>query len=105
MIRLGNIHPLDHFKRNTAQFRDRLKKTGQPEVLTVDGKAAMVVQDAEAFEKMLDRLEHLETMESLRQSHADFEAGRSHPADEVHAELRREMGLPRRKPKQSRRSA
>lgn len=103
MIRLNNIHPLDHFKRQTAEFRERLKKTGQPEVLTVDGKPALVVQDAEAFEKLLDRLEELESLEAIRESFAQFEAGQGIPAEEVFAELRREAA--ERRAKHSRRSA
>ncbi len=103
MIRLSNFHPLDHFKRQTAEFRERLKKTGQPEVLTVDGKPALVVQDAGAFEKLLDRLDELETLEALRQSIAQADRGELIPADEVFAELRREAAA--RKTRGSRRTA
>ncbi len=94
MINLSNIHPLDHFKRNTADFRTRLKKTGDPEVLTVDGKAELVVQSAESYQKLLERMEYLETIAAVREGLADVTAGRTKPAEEVSRELRHKFGLP-----------
>jgi PHD/YefM family antitoxin component YafN of YafNO toxin-antitoxin module len=91
MIDLRNIHALDHFKRNTAEFRERLKKTGEPEVLTVDGKAELVVQSAEAYQKLLDKIEELDTRAAIFEGLADIEAGRTQPVAEAFAEIRREM--------------
>ena len=59
MLDVRNVHPLDHFKRQTAVFRERLKATGQPEVLTVDGRAELVVQDAAAYQELVRELERL----------------------------------------------
>jgi PHD/YefM family antitoxin component YafN of YafNO toxin-antitoxin module len=42
----GDIDYLTEFKRNTTEFLSQLKETGQPVVLSVDGKAELVVQDA-----------------------------------------------------------
>ena len=39
---------------------DRLGKTGDPLVLTIDRKAELVVQDAEAYQALLDRVEAIE---------------------------------------------
>jgi predicted transcriptional regulator len=99
-ISLKNIHPLDHFKRNTAEFRERLKETGQPEVLTVDGKAELVVQSAAAYEALLDRLDYVETLEGIREGLADADAGRLKPLDEAFEDIRREIDK-RRKSKRS----
>lgn len=46
MINLENIHPLTDFKRNVKQFIEHIKTTKSPLVLTVNGKAEIVVQDA-----------------------------------------------------------
>ena len=59
MLDVRNIYPLDRFKRQTAEFRHRLKTTGQPEVLTVDGRAELVVQDATAYQDMVRELQAL----------------------------------------------
>lgn len=107
MINLSNIHALDHFKRNTADFRARLKKTGDPEVLTVDGKAELVVQSAESYQKLLERMEYLETVAAVREGLADAKAGRTKPAGQVSRELRQTLGLPssRKRAGRARRSA
>ncbi len=72
--------PLSDFKRNTSELLDRLKKTGNPLVLTINRKAEVVVQDAEAYQELLERVE---TIESLQRGLADVKAGRTKPAREV----------------------
>ena len=56
MIALQDIRSLTDFQRNTKSHLKRLKATGRPEVLTVKGKAELIVQDAAAFEDMLDAI-------------------------------------------------
>jgi len=64
MIELKNIYSLTDFKRNAKEFVDRIKATHSPIVLTVNGKAEVVVQDAEAFQTLCDRVQQAE--EELR---------------------------------------
>jgi len=56
MIALEDIRSLTDFQRNTKAHLRRLKATGQPEVLTVNGRAELIVQDAAAYEEMLDSI-------------------------------------------------
>ncbi len=56
MIALEDIRSLTDFQRNTKAHIKRLKSTGRPAVLTVNGKAELIVQDAVAFEEMLDAI-------------------------------------------------
>jgi len=48
-----DIHSLSSFKRNTLEFIAQMKQTGKPVVLTVNGKAELVVEDAESYQQML----------------------------------------------------
>ena len=67
MINLSkDIHSLTDFKRNTTEFVQRLKQTKHPVVLTVNGKAELVVQDAESYQKLLDAFELLETLKGIK---------------------------------------
>lgn len=67
MINLSrDIHSLTDFKRNTTEFVQRLKQTKHPLVLTVNGKAELVVQDAESYQKLLDSVELLETLKGIK---------------------------------------
>ncbi|MBL8820824.1 MAG: type II toxin-antitoxin system Phd/YefM family antitoxin, partial [Planctomyces sp.] len=55
MLNLSSgIDSLTNFKRQTAEYLSRLHKTGEPVVLTVNGKAEVVVQDAEAYQKLVE---------------------------------------------------
>ena len=93
MLDIANdIRSLSDFKRNTSELLERLKKTGRPLVLTINGKAEVVVQDAQAYQALLDRLE---TIESLQRGLADVKAGRTKPVRVVFKRLRRKQALPR----------
>jgi prevent-host-death family protein len=76
------IQSLSHFKRNTAEVVKQLKESGNPVVLTVNGKAEVVVQDAAAYQRLLALAEKAEMMEFLREARADADAGRTVPARE-----------------------
>jgi hypothetical protein len=52
-IRIQDIASLTDFHRNSKTHWMRLKLTGRPEVLTVNGKAELVVQDAAAYQRLL----------------------------------------------------
>ncbi len=62
-------------------------------VLTVNGKAEVVVQDAESYQTMLEKLEQVETLEAIRQGLEEAERGESRPASDVFAELSAKPGL------------
>ncbi len=93
MLDLANdIRSLSDFKRNTVELLDRLRETGGPLVLTVNGKAEVVVQDAAAYQALIDRVE---TIEGIQRGLADVKAGRTKPAKQVFDRLRRKHGIPR----------
>jgi prevent-host-death family protein len=60
MINLDNIHSLTDFKRNASNYVEQVRETQSPLVLTVNGKAAVIVQDASAFQGLLDRMQAME---------------------------------------------
>jgi predicted transcriptional regulator len=64
-------------------------------VLTVNGKAQAVVQDAEAYQRLLDIAARADVFEAIRQGLDDAARGRTRPAREVFAEFRRQRDIPR----------
>ena len=82
-----DIDSLSEFKRNTKAFMARLKKSGNPVVLTINGRAAVVVQDASAFQKLIEQEERPEMESFLRESLADADAGRTVDAADFLANL------------------
>ena len=68
MVHLSeDIHSMTDFKRRTSDFVARLKETGRPIVLTTNGRGEVVVQDAAAYQKLLDAARNWEMHETVQQ--------------------------------------
>jgi PHD/YefM family antitoxin component YafN of YafNO toxin-antitoxin module len=72
-----------------------LKKTKKPLVLTINGKAEAVVQDAEAYQRLLDIAAQADSLEGIRQGIEDIKKGRVRPAREALEMFRRNHAVPR----------
>jgi prevent-host-death family protein len=88
-----DIHSLTEFKKNTPDFLKQLKDTGEPVVLTVNGKAELVVQDAASYQRLLNLAEEAKVIEGIRRGLQDVAAGRTQPIADAFAEIRRDLKL------------
>ncbi|RYG67879.1 type II toxin-antitoxin system Phd/YefM family antitoxin [bacterium] len=93
MISLNNIHSVSDFQRNPKGILGKIKESKKPIVLTVNGKAELVVQDAESYQALLDKLRAAEDLEAVRQGLKESLSGVGRPAEEFFAEFERENGL------------
>jgi prevent-host-death family protein len=90
-----DIQSLTTFRRRSGDFMKQLKKSKRPVVLTVKGKAAAIVQDAEAYQRLLDVAASADAQEGIRQGLDDIAHGRTRPAKEVFDDIRRKHDIPR----------
>ncbi|MFZ3343262.1 MAG: type II toxin-antitoxin system Phd/YefM family antitoxin [Terriglobales bacterium] len=90
-----DIQSLTTFRRRSGDFMKHLKKSKRPMVLTVNGKAAAVVQDAEAYQRLLDAAAYADESEGIRQGLKDAREGRVQPVREFFAEFEAKHGLSR----------
>jgi prevent-host-death family protein len=90
-----DIQSLTTFRRQSGDFMKQLKKSKRPVVLTVNGKAAAVVQDVAAYQRLLDIAASVDAEEGIRRGLDDVAHGRTRPAREAFEELRRKYGIPR----------
>jgi prevent-host-death family protein len=90
-----DIQSLTTFRRRSGEFIKQLRRTKRPVVLTVRGKAAAIVQDAEAYQRLLDIAAQSDAEEGIRQGLDDVAHGRTRPASEVFDEIRRKHDIPR----------
>lgn len=88
MFALKDIRSLTDFQRNTKAHLKRLKATGRPEVLTVNGRAELIVQDAAAFEDMLDAIR------GIQRGLDEMKAGKGEPARKVLDRIRAKYKIP-----------
>jgi prevent-host-death family protein len=90
-----DIQPMTTFRNHSAEIMQHLKDTKRPVILTVNGKAAAVVQDAEAYQRLLDLAAEASAGESIRQGLEDLRSGRTRPARTVFDEIRGKYDIPR----------
>ncbi len=90
-----DIQSLTTFRRRSGDFMKQLKKSKRPVVLTVNGKAAAVVQDAVAYQRLLDLAACANEEEAIRQGLEDVKEGRTRPAREFFAEFEARHGIRR----------
>jgi PHD/YefM family antitoxin component YafN of YafNO toxin-antitoxin module len=95
MIGFGKKRSLTEFKRNTSEFLGNMKTTGKPMVLTVKGKAELVVQNAAAYERMLDLKEEAGALAGIQRGLDDVKQGRTRPARVALERIRKRRGIPR----------
>jgi prevent-host-death family protein len=88
-----DIHSLSTFKRDTAKLVRQMKKTKAPVVLTVNGKAELVVQDAESYQKLLEAKDRMEAIEGIRRGLESMKQQRGKPAAEFFQEFFTEKGI------------
>ena len=93
MIKATSIDSLTNFQKNAKSFMDRLEETKLPVVLTVNGKARLVVPDAEAYQALLDEVERGGFIEAVRQGLSESRDGLGMPVDEVFARMKAKYGL------------
>jgi prevent-host-death family protein len=60
MLTVENIRSLTDFRRHSKEYVEKLRQTKLPMILTVNGEAALVVQDAQTFQAVQDRLTQVE---------------------------------------------
>ena len=82
-----DIMSLSTFKRDSNKVMRQMKKTKEPIVLTVNGKAAIVVQDAESYQKLLELKERADVVETLRQRLASRGRKKGRAAEEFFSEF------------------
>ena len=88
MFTMDSIHPVSDFSRRPAEHIKRLKKSKQPEILTVNGKAQVVIQDAQAYEEMV---EILSSIKQITKSVKDIDEGKTKPLDEAFTDIKNRL--------------
>jgi prevent-host-death family protein len=95
MIDLREVRSVTEFQRNIKDYVGRLKENKTPLVLTVNGRAELVVQDAESYQVMLERLDRAETLAAIKRGIDQFERREALPLDEAEKDLRAKHGFSR----------
>ncbi len=88
-----DIQSLTTFRRRSGDFIKQLKKSKRPVVLTVKGKAAAIVQDAESYQRLLDIAARADSHEGIRQGLEQAKQGKGRDVEEFFTEFEAKHGI------------
>lgn len=93
MLDTQQVHAMSDFLQNPERHVARLKETRVPEILTVNGQAEVVLLDTETYEALVERLQNMEAITSLRAHMA--QARKNSPPQEpiTEAEIERRQAV------------
>ncbi len=90
-----DIQSLTTFRRCSGDFIKHLKKSKRPVVLTVKGKAEAIVQDAGAYQRLLDIAARADVREGIPQGLDPARQGKGRDAEQFFAEFEAAHGISR----------
>ena len=82
-----DIQSLSTFKRDTAKLMRQMKKTKAPVVLTVNGKAELVVQDADSYQEIMEAKDRMEAVEGIKRGLESMKQGKGKLAEHFFEEF------------------
>jgi len=88
-----DIQSLTTFRRRSGDFMKHLKKSKRPVILTVKGKAEAIVQDAVAYQRLLDIAARVDSYEGIRQGLEQAKQGKGREVEEFFAEFEARHGI------------
>jgi prevent-host-death family protein len=98
-IDLKDIRSVTDFQRNAKTHIKRLRRTKAPMVLTVNGSPSVVVQDANSYQQLQERVDALEyereVVAAIHVGLADVEAGRTMTLEEARKRMEKKFGIRR----------
>lgn len=94
MINLSRTHSLNEFQEEAPAILNQFKTDKSPIMLTVDGKITAVIQDAESYQQLLNKIELLESLAGIRKSLEEFEQGKGIPLNQAFAQFQEKYDLP-----------
>jgi PHD/YefM family antitoxin component YafN of YafNO toxin-antitoxin module len=93
LIDLNRVSPLTDFLRNHKAHIAAMKGSGEPDVLTVNGRAEVVVMSAKGFQELLDRLDRAEFEAGVLKGLREVEQGKGIEVREAFRQIDSELDL------------
>ncbi len=88
-----DVRSLADFQSDPMELLAQVQRSHKPLVLTVEDKPAIVVQDAESYRQMQDRLYELEIVQAIQVGLDDLKSGRTVPLEEFISRIENKFGL------------
>ncbi|MGA2798643.1 MAG: hypothetical protein ABSE63_13760 [Thermoguttaceae bacterium] len=73
----------------------KLKKTARPAVLTINGKAEIVIQDAKSYQFLLEKFDSAEAVIGIRKGLSSMKRCEGVLAEQAFEKIRKKITIPR----------
>jgi PHD/YefM family antitoxin component YafN of YafNO toxin-antitoxin module len=93
-VHVSDSESFANFAGDPTRYLERMRKSGEPMLLTLEGQTAVVVQDAASYQRFLERVDRLEAIAAIKAGVQDIAAGRTVPVRQAFEEMTRRLGLP-----------
>lgn len=95
---MPDVKPITELQRNSAALVDEAMKTKEPIYLTRHGRSAVVMVDAEAYDKQMDLQKRIfdremRVLDGIMKGHDEIAKGEGIPLEDVLDELDERWGL------------
>jgi PHD/YefM family antitoxin component YafN of YafNO toxin-antitoxin module len=91
MLATEHTQSLSDFRKNAAATIERLNKSGNAEIITVNGEARAVLVAPAVYDQMAREAEIARDAAMIRRSRQEFKEGKSQDASSFFGELRTEL--------------
>lgn len=85
------IRSLTEFKQNSSDILDHIKKTQNPAILTVNGRAEAVLLDPNSYQEMVNKISFFESTSKIKAALIEMENDSGILAKEVFTKLRKKI--------------
>lgn len=90
MLNINNgIRSLTEFKQNSSEILANLKKTHSPTVLTVNGRAEVVLIDPKTYQEMVEKIYLAESARRIENALTDIDSDKGIDAKETFEKIRK----------------
>ncbi len=91
MLATERTQSLSEFRKTAAATMERLNKTGDAEILTVNGEARAVLISPAVYDELAREIEVARDVTAIRRAMKEFDEGKGRPVDEFFGELRAKL--------------
>jgi prevent-host-death family protein len=91
MLSTQHTQSLTDFRQKASETIERLNRTGEAEIITVNGEARAVLVAPAVYDELARELEITRDVAAIRKAMNQFEEGKGIPIEQAHQQLRDEL--------------
>ncbi len=84
------------FQNNMKEHIERMKRSGEPELLSIEDDNVVIIQDAESYQALIDKIDFAESVVGIRSGLEDVKNGLETDANEFFDSFQQKHQIPKK---------